>query len=138
MFSPPGPIEAAAQAHYANNPIPELAADKFRVLGGLTFAAVFETAPSKQLGSNIRTAPPLFSHVRADGQARWDFSLIKDFWIVERVRLQFRAECINAWNHPTLGPPNTSVTGIVSGSFGKIYSQSPSARSFQLALRLAF
>ncbi len=34
----PSPIEAAARANYANNPIPELPVDQFRVLGGLTFA----------------------------------------------------------------------------------------------------
>jgi hypothetical protein len=34
------PIEAQARANYARNPIPELSADAFRVLGGLTFAGV--------------------------------------------------------------------------------------------------
>jgi hypothetical protein len=31
------PLQAAAQANYARNPIPQIPADQFRVLGGLTF-----------------------------------------------------------------------------------------------------
>jgi hypothetical protein len=99
---------------------------------------VFETASSKQLGSNIRTAPFLYSYIRADGQARWDFSLIKVFPIKDRLKMQFRAECFNAWNHPNLDAPNTSVTSINGGSFGNIDSQSPTPRSFQFALKLTF
>jgi hypothetical protein len=36
----PNPIEAAAKANYALNPIPELPVNQFRVLGGLGFAGV--------------------------------------------------------------------------------------------------
>ncbi len=37
-FGASNPTEAAARANYARSPIPELPADRFRVLGGLTFA----------------------------------------------------------------------------------------------------
>jgi Carboxypeptidase regulatory-like domain/TonB dependent receptor-like, beta-barrel len=36
-FDQSNPLEAAARANYARNPIPELPADQFRVLGGLEF-----------------------------------------------------------------------------------------------------
>jgi TonB dependent receptor len=36
----PSPLQAAAQANYAKNPIPQVPVDQFRVLGGLTFANV--------------------------------------------------------------------------------------------------
>lgn len=39
-YDKPNPIQSAAQANYARNPIPELPASQFRVLGGLTFAGV--------------------------------------------------------------------------------------------------
>ena len=39
-FSAPNPIETAARANYAQNPIPEIPPDRFRVLGGLRFAGV--------------------------------------------------------------------------------------------------
>ncbi len=38
--STPSPIQSAAQAAYARSPIAEVAANQFRVLGGLTFAGV--------------------------------------------------------------------------------------------------
>ena len=37
-FETPNPIEAAARARYAANPIPQVPVDQFRVLGGLQFA----------------------------------------------------------------------------------------------------
>ncbi len=49
-----------------------------------------------------------FSSVRGPNQDRWDFSLIKNFRITERVTTQFRAETFNALNHPTLYDPNTA------------------------------
>ncbi len=39
-FNVASPIEDQARANYARNPIPEIAADEFRALGGLTFAGV--------------------------------------------------------------------------------------------------
>jgi hypothetical protein len=39
-FDQSNPIEAAARANYARNPIPDLPLDQFRVRGGLTFANV--------------------------------------------------------------------------------------------------
>src|SRR5262249_21233852 len=36
----PSPLQAAAQANYARNPIPQVSVDQFRVPGGLTFAGV--------------------------------------------------------------------------------------------------
>jgi hypothetical protein len=53
---------------------------------------------------------------------------------MERARLQFRAECFNAFNHPNLGNPSTNPTAT---SFGVINSQGP-PRSWQFALKLAF
>ncbi len=38
-YGQPNPIEAQAKANYANNPIPEIPPDQFRVLGGLTFVS---------------------------------------------------------------------------------------------------
>jgi hypothetical protein len=96
--------------------------------------AGFNRNSAQQLSNNIRTFPLRFSGVRGDGQARWDFSAIKNFRVHERARLQFRAECYNAWNHPNLSTPTTSVT---SSSFGRITSQN-APRSWQGALKLTF
>ncbi len=96
--------------------------------------AGFNRNSQQQLASNVRTFPFRFSGIRADGQARWDFSLIKYFPIGERARMQFRAETFNAWNHPNLNVPNRTPT---SSSFGIITGQDQ-PRSWQFALKLDF
>jgi hypothetical protein len=99
-----------------------------------TSGTLIERTSSKQLASNIRTAPLRFSGVRGPTQDRWDASMIKKFTIHEKMNIDFRAETFNAMNHPNLGNPSTSVT---SGSFGTITSQD-SARSWQMSLKLNF
>jgi len=96
--------------------------------------AGFNSNSAQQLAGNLRLSPLRFSGVRADGQARWDFSAIKNFPIRENVKMQFRAECLNAWNHPNLSTPNTTPT---SSAFGTITGQDV-PRSWQLSLKLAF
>jgi hypothetical protein len=78
---------------------------------------------------------PRLPDVRTDGQRNFDISLFKDFNMTERLRLQFRAEALNAFNTPRFGGPNTSVT---SGSFGVITSQANAPRQVQLGLKLLF
>jgi len=96
--------------------------------------AGFNRNSAQQLGSNIRYSAPAFSNLRANGQARWDFSAVKAFPVKERVRFEFRAECINAWNHPNLFTPNTSPT---SSTFGMI-TQQDVPRIWQMSLRLNY
>ncbi|MBK7928450.1 MAG: hypothetical protein IPJ98_13430 [Bryobacterales bacterium] len=59
-------------------------------------------------------------------------SLIKSIQIVERVKLQFRAETFNLFNHAIFNGPNTDP---VNANFGRITSQSNLPRTTQLALR---
>jgi hypothetical protein len=102
--------------------------------------AGFNTNSAQQLTSggssptSIRTSPLRFSGIRGDGQSRWDLSAIKTFRITERWRTQFRAECLNAWNHPNLGTPNTTPT---NSSFGLITSQDV-PRSWQFSLKVSY
>jgi len=96
--------------------------------------AGFNRNTAQQLGGNLRVSPLRFSGIRGDGQARWDFSVIKNFPIREQVKMQFRAECLNAWNHPNLSTPNTAPTNT---AFGAITGQDV-PRSWQMSLKLAF
>jgi hypothetical protein len=54
------------------------------------------------------------------GFANLNFSLAKTFNIVEKVKLQFRADAIDLFNHPDFGLPNTSIgtegAGVVSSA----------------------
>jgi hypothetical protein len=71
--------------------------------------------------------------IRNDGIRNFDLSVFKEFAPVERVRIQFRAEFLNAFNTPRFGSPNTSVT---SSSFGVITSQANNPRQTQFGLKL--
>ena len=52
------------------------------------------------------------------------------------VRLQFRVEFFNVWNHPEFNGPDTNPT---SSTFGKITGQANDiGRVGQLSLRLIF
>ena len=97
--------------------------------------AGFNRDTRQQLGSNIRTFPLRFSGVRGDGQASWDFTILKNFPIRERVTAQFRAEVYNAWNHTNLNNPNTAPT---NSAFGRITGTSGDARNWQFALKLVY
>jgi hypothetical protein len=66
-----------------------------------------------------------------------DASLLKDFRLVERTNLQFRAEALNVLNHPNWANPTTTfgsqlfgkVTGLQAGNQSRI---------IQVALHLTF
>jgi hypothetical protein len=96
--------------------------------------AGFNRNSGQALASNIRVSALRLSGVRGDGQARWDFSAIKKFPITETIQMQFRAECINALNHPNLFAPNTNVT---SAAFGTVTNQDV-PRLWQMSLTLKF
>ena len=72
------------------------------------------------------------------GLGTWDFSLLKDTPIRERMNLQFRAEFFNLLNRANFNSPNAVVftpTGV-SPTAGLITSTSTAARQIQFALKL--
>ena len=77
-----------------------------------------------------------------------DLAIRRDFPIHERLKLQFRAEAFNIFNHPNFGSINPSfgqktfgqATGTLASSLGilsPLYQQG-GARSMQFALKLFF
>jgi hypothetical protein len=72
------------------------------------------------------------------GLGTWDFSLIKDTPIRERMNLQFRAEFFNLLNRANFNGPNAVVftpTGV-SPTAGLITSTSTTSRQIQFGLKL--
>lgn len=69
-----------------------------------------------------------------------DLSLLKDTFLNERLRLEFRAECFNILNTPNFNTPNlivfTSDSGIPSSAAGRITSTSTTSRQIQFGLKL--
>jgi hypothetical protein len=78
-----------------------------------------------------------------------DFSAFKNIQVIERLKLQFRAEFFNILNHPNLSAPNflndanNSVAFDVNGnpvpsSAGVLASTSTSSRQIQFGLKLVW
>lgn len=106
--------------------------------------ANFETASAKQLLSNqLRTWPLRFSQLRGPRQNNIDIALIKQTRISEGKNIEFRAEALNAANHPYFPNPNMTVTAaqsIKDSGFGQISASTLNnyARRLQLSLRFLF
>jgi hypothetical protein len=86
----------------------------------------------------LGNAPRTISSVRQPGARDVSMSLFKEFplgVVREGMRLQFRAESFNTFNHPHFGGPNTLVG---NSNFGKITYTVSTARELQLALKLYF
>jgi outer membrane receptor protein involved in Fe transport len=67
-----------------------------------------------------------------------DFSAFKDFRVTEEVKIQFRAEAFNFFNHTNLGQPTACVD--CPGTAGRIFATAAAyvPRTWQGALRLQF
>jgi hypothetical protein len=115
-----------------NIPLPK---DQRNVNRWFNIDAGFNRNTATQLGSNIRTLNSRFSGVRADGPNNWDISFIKNTSIREGKQLQFRAEAINALNHPQFTAPNTTPT---STAFGTVTGEFAWPRVIQFGLKLLF
>jgi len=73
--------------------------------------------------------------LRGPSTTVFDFSVMRDFAITERINLQARWEVFNLANSPIFGQPNSNLS---SGAVGSITSLASDPRAMQVALRLAF
>jgi Carboxypeptidase regulatory-like domain len=67
------------------------------------------------------------------GINNWDFALLKNTQITERMNLQFRAEYFNIFNHAQFN----TVTGDILGNFGQV-TGAADPRIGQVALKFSF
>ncbi|MCL6506510.1 MAG: TonB-dependent receptor [Bryobacteraceae bacterium] len=104
-----------------------------RAVDGAFDTTRFERASARQLAWNIRRFPSRFGNLREAASNNFDISILKDTLITERVKLQYRAEFFNAFNHPQFDSPNISPT---SSAFGTITRQENLPRTVQMALKL--
>jgi hypothetical protein len=106
--------------------------------------ANFETASAKQLlGNQVRTWPFRFSTIRGPRQNNIDVALIKQTRISEGKNIEFRAEALNAANHPYFPNPSMTVTtaqSVKDTGFGQISASTMNnyARRLQMTLRFLF
>jgi hypothetical protein len=122
--------------------------------GGKLFnSAAFTAPPAGQQGDFGRNV------LRAFGAAQADIAFQREFHLAERMKLRFRGEFFNIFNHPNFGPPNNIVPTVTSpnplfgqstqilasslgsgganGGLNPLY-QIGGPRSIQLALKLQF
>jgi Carboxypeptidase regulatory-like domain/TonB dependent receptor len=100
--------------------------------------AAFAYAPYGTFG----TAPRFFSYLRGPGYQNWDTAIMKNWRFKEEMRLQFRAEMFNTFNHPqfyapqgggeafTGCDPNGASASSCSSTMGQITNTFP-ARTVQ-------
>jgi hypothetical protein len=103
---------------------------------------VFSMPAIGTLGNSSR------NYMRGPGTENWDLSLIKNFPIREPLRLQFRAEAYNAFNHTQFSGVDTTArfdSNVSSATYGRQvsttfgrYNSSRPPRQLQFSLRLQF
>jgi hypothetical protein len=94
----------------------------------------FDNTPYTATGFEQFGNCPAQGPVRGPGFGVVDLSVQKNFPVTERVRLQFRADFLNAFNHVNLNTPNGSCCG---GTMGVVNS-SQDPRNIQFALKLYY
>ncbi len=78
-------------------------------------------------------SPRMLSDLRAPRFVDTDLSGIKMIPIHDRIKAEFRAEAFNLFNHPTFGPPDTTLG---DGTTGIVNSQVNLPRQIQLAAKV--
>ncbi len=120
-------------------------------------SAINPNAFTLPIGNNIGNAPRNF--VRGFGAWQMDFAVRREFPIHERLKLQFRAEAFNVFNHPNFGTINATycspvptspnfapgctfgqTQGTLANGLGGLSAlyQMGGPRSMQMSLRLSF
>jgi hypothetical protein len=90
--------------------------------------AAFVAAPALTFGDAARFP------FHGPGLENWDSALMRNFILREKMKLQFRGEFYNTFNHTNFGNPNTALNTKGYGSISS--AQAP--RTIELVLRLFF
>jgi len=121
---------------FGGNQYPNIADRKLIAISNRSRYAWFNTAAFSQPAAfTFGNAPRYVAEVRTDPTNNVDLSISKTFPIREKLKLQFRAETYNTFNHNQFAAP---VTTFASTTFGQITSSRSTPRNVQLALRLSF
>jgi hypothetical protein len=91
--------------------------------------SAFRAPPQYRFGSAGRNI------LRSDSLRDFALSLFREDKLTERLRLQFRVESFNLFNHPTFSVPQTTTTSPLFAAVGGTASNS---RQIQLGLKLLF
>lgn len=96
----------------------------------------FDTAAFSQPAPyTFGNTPRTISSVRTDTYKDVDFSLHKDFSLIDRAKLELRAEAFNVFQETVFSAPTTSVQ---SSTFGQVFGTANQPRVLQFAFRATF
>ena len=91
--------------------------------------------PRDEQGTRIRVQGDVGRNIiQQPGINNWDVGVFKNFTLSDRVRLQFRGETFNTFNHTQFGAAQMNIS---NPTFGRI-SSTRGPRRTQLGLRLTF
>jgi hypothetical protein len=131
----PDQIKSAVQINGGNlkgNPPAGADASKYAYFDRTAYAAVNIASGQPQRFGNAGR-----NNLRGPGFWNIDMSLFRTFTITERIRLQFRAEALNALNHPNFANPGGDISN--AGAFGFITSTvGTGERNIRLGARVSF
>ncbi len=117
------------------------------------FTGVFAAPPLDSSNIPVRPGNLGRNFFHGPGYNRTDVSLFKDFPITERVKMEFRAQAYNVFNHPQFNNPDTNIhdgvnvagsttqwtTGVNTNGFGTINSiRQYSERQLEFAAHISF
>ena len=87
--------------------------------------------------TGLRNVPTTLDSVRNQPYLNVNLSLSKNFQITEGKKLQFRAEALNAFNHPYFGN-GIGLDPSNAGTFGIVTTQRNNPRDIQLGVKFVF
>jgi hypothetical protein len=127
---------------------PNLVAGCNPIHGGVTYLNLSCFAPAPAVAGGVLVGKAGRNRFYGPGLKTVDLSVFKNIRVMERLKLQFRAEFFNVLNHPNLAAPNflndanNSVAFVnnvpVPGSAGVIGSTSTPSRQIQFGLKAIF
>ncbi len=127
--------------------LPTLPASQSALCTPGSFSNASNSAPTGQVYCQNLLGNAGRNDVYGPGLVDFDFSLVKDTHITERVDLQLRAELFNVFNRPNFNPPlvnnqlfnqDGSSNITPSGNFSPLDSTSTTSRQLQLGLKILF
>jgi hypothetical protein len=117
-----------------------LSGDQQTVSKWINTDAGFNKVAAQQLGSNVRTFPLRFGFIRGDKINNYDIGIIKRTRFGEGTKeFQFRAELLNAFNHPLLFTTGVQLNPT-QANFGQVTNgtQANYPRRIQMTFKFLF
>jgi hypothetical protein len=135
------PLSVAASGDPLGNGADLIGATEFADLapgcairGSRSFYHFFNTSCFSQPTVSTLTGAAPEGLLEGPGLDNWDFALMKNGHITERLGYQFRAEFFNFLNHPSFDSVDATVTDSTFGQINGVDTQ----REIQLGLKLTF